>query len=78
MPAYGSCAGMILPASEVLDTRPDAQHLSGIDMTVSGPGSSQFGSGPGSSGRAGSVAVRVSETVCNGVGPDPSGTVRAM
>ena len=34
MPAYGSCAGMILLASEVLDTRPDARHLSGIDMTV--------------------------------------------
>ncbi|MGV9739384.1 pyridoxal 5'-phosphate synthase glutaminase subunit PdxT [Nocardia farcinica] len=34
MPAFGSCAGMILLASEVLDTRPDAQHLSGIDMTV--------------------------------------------
>ncbi|MFI9511329.1 pyridoxal 5'-phosphate synthase glutaminase subunit PdxT [Nocardia sp. NPDC052566] len=34
MPAFGSCAGMILLASEVLDTRPDAQHLFGIDMTV--------------------------------------------
>lgn len=34
MPAFGSCAGMILLAAEVLDTRPDAQHLSGIDMTV--------------------------------------------
>lgn len=34
MPAYGSCAGMILLASEVLDTRPDAEHLDGIDMTV--------------------------------------------
>jgi 5'-phosphate synthase pdxT subunit len=34
MPAFGSCAGMILLASEVLDTRPDAQHLSGIDMAV--------------------------------------------
>ncbi|WP_054814054.1 pyridoxal 5'-phosphate synthase glutaminase subunit PdxT [Nocardia arizonensis] len=34
MPAFGSCAGMILLASEVLDTRADAQHLSGIDMTV--------------------------------------------
>lgn len=34
MPAYGSCAGMILLADEVLDTRPDARHLSGIDMTV--------------------------------------------
>lgn len=34
MPAFGSCAGMILLADEVLDTRPDAQHLSGIDMTV--------------------------------------------
>nr|WP_198428109.1 pyridoxal 5'-phosphate synthase glutaminase subunit PdxT [Nocardia bovistercoris] len=34
MPAFGSCAGMILLATEVLDTRPDARHLSGIDMTV--------------------------------------------
>lgn len=34
MPAYGSCAGMILLASEVLDTRPDAEHLDGIDITV--------------------------------------------
>ncbi|MEU6558472.1 pyridoxal 5'-phosphate synthase glutaminase subunit PdxT [Nocardia nova] len=34
MPAFGSCAGMILLAREVLDTRPDAQSLSGIDMTV--------------------------------------------
>lgn len=34
LPAFGSCAGMILLASEVLDTRPDAQHLDAIDMTV--------------------------------------------
>ncbi|MFD7846052.1 pyridoxal 5'-phosphate synthase glutaminase subunit PdxT [Nocardia sp. NPDC059764] len=34
LPAYGSCAGMILLASEVLDTRPDMQALHGIDMTV--------------------------------------------
>ncbi|WP_304412480.1 pyridoxal 5'-phosphate synthase glutaminase subunit PdxT [Nocardia sp. CNY236] len=34
MPAFGSCAGMILLASEALDTRPDAHQLSGIDMTV--------------------------------------------
>ncbi|MGC0363872.1 5'-phosphate synthase pdxT subunit [Rhodococcus sp. 27YEA15] len=34
LPAYGSCAGMILLAQEVLDTRPDAQHLNAIDMTV--------------------------------------------
>ncbi|WP_309138712.1 pyridoxal 5'-phosphate synthase glutaminase subunit PdxT [Nocardia cyriacigeorgica] len=34
LPAFGSCAGMILLADEVLDTRPDANHLSGIDMTV--------------------------------------------
>lgn len=34
MPAFGSCAGMILLARDVLDTRPDAQSLSGIDMTV--------------------------------------------
>ena len=34
LPAYGSCAGMILLASEVLDTRPAAEHLGAIDMTV--------------------------------------------
>ncbi len=34
MPAYGSCAGMILLASEVLDTRPDAEHLGALDITV--------------------------------------------
>lgn len=34
MPVYGSCAGMILLASVVLDTRPDASWFSAIDMTV--------------------------------------------
>lgn len=34
MPAFGSCAGMILLASEILDTRPDAAHLDGLDITV--------------------------------------------
>ena len=34
MPAYGSCAGMILLASDVLDTRPDAEQLSALDITV--------------------------------------------
>lgn len=34
LPAYGSCAGMILLASEVLDTRPDARCLGAIDVTV--------------------------------------------
>lgn len=34
LPAYGSCAGMIMLASEVLDTRPDAQHLDALDITV--------------------------------------------
>ncbi|TQF66348.1 pyridoxal 5'-phosphate synthase glutaminase subunit PdxT [Rhodococcus spelaei] len=34
LPAYGSCAGMILLASEILDTRPDAHCLSGLDITV--------------------------------------------
>jgi pyridoxal 5'-phosphate synthase pdxT subunit len=34
MPAYGSCAGMILLASQVLDTRPDAEHLDALDITV--------------------------------------------
>lgn len=34
MPVYGSCAGMILLASAVLDTRPDATNFSAIDMTV--------------------------------------------
>lgn len=34
MPVYGSCAGMILLASDVLDTRADASWFSAIDMTV--------------------------------------------
>lgn len=34
MPAYGSCAGMILLATEVLDGRDDQVTLGGIDMTV--------------------------------------------
>ncbi len=34
LPAYGSCAGMILLASRVLDTRSDARSLGTIDMTV--------------------------------------------
>ena len=34
MPAYGSCAGMILLASEVLDGRPDQKQLGGLDVTV--------------------------------------------
>jgi 5'-phosphate synthase pdxT subunit len=34
MPAYGSCAGMIMLADEVLDGRPDQRGFGGIDMTV--------------------------------------------
>lgn len=34
LPAYGSCAGMILLAREVLDTRPDAVGVGGLDVTV--------------------------------------------
>lgn len=34
LPAYGSCAGMILLASEILDTRSDARHLDALDITV--------------------------------------------
>ena len=34
LPAYGTCAGMIMLATEVLDTRPDARSLGAIDMTV--------------------------------------------
>ncbi|WP_338051823.1 pyridoxal 5'-phosphate synthase glutaminase subunit PdxT [Pseudonocardia acidicola] len=34
MPAYGSCAGMILLAREVLDGRPDQQQLGGLDIVV--------------------------------------------
>lgn len=34
MPAYGSCAGMILLANRILDTRPDATHLDALDITV--------------------------------------------
>jgi len=34
LPAYGSCAGMIMLASTILDTRPDAKHLDALDITV--------------------------------------------
>jgi 5'-phosphate synthase pdxT subunit len=34
MPAYGSCAGMILLAREVLDGRPDQHQLGGLDIVV--------------------------------------------
>lgn len=34
LPAYGSCAGMILLATEVLDTRADGEHLDALDITV--------------------------------------------
>jgi pyridoxal 5'-phosphate synthase pdxT subunit len=34
MPAYGSCAGMIMLADQVLDGRPDQRSFGGIDMTV--------------------------------------------
>jgi 5'-phosphate synthase pdxT subunit len=34
LPAYGSCAGMILLAGEVLDGRPDQPLLGGLDVVV--------------------------------------------
>lgn len=34
MPAYGSCAGMILLASQILDTTDDAVALHALDITV--------------------------------------------
>ncbi|MDM4718416.1 pyridoxal 5'-phosphate synthase glutaminase subunit PdxT [Micromonospora sp. WMMA1363] len=34
MPVYGSCAGLIMLAGEVLDGRPDQRGFAGIDMTV--------------------------------------------
>ncbi|MEU0560100.1 pyridoxal 5'-phosphate synthase glutaminase subunit PdxT [Dactylosporangium sp. NPDC006015] len=34
MPAYGSCAGMIMLAGTILDGRPDQVPFGGIDMTV--------------------------------------------
>jgi 5'-phosphate synthase pdxT subunit len=34
MPVYGSCAGMIMLAGDVLDGRPDQESFGGIDMTV--------------------------------------------
>lgn len=34
MPVFGTCAGMILLATEVLDGRPDQRSLGAIDLTV--------------------------------------------
>jgi pyridoxal 5'-phosphate synthase pdxT subunit len=34
MPAYGSCAGMIMLADRIADSRPDQETLGGLDITV--------------------------------------------
>lgn len=34
LPAYGSCAGMIMLADRIADGRPDQQTLGGLDVTV--------------------------------------------
>jgi 5'-phosphate synthase pdxT subunit len=34
LPAYGSCAGMILLADRIVDGKPDQETLGGVDMTV--------------------------------------------
>lgn len=34
MPAYGSCAGMIMLADRIADARPDQETLGGLDITV--------------------------------------------
>ena len=34
LPVYGSCAGMVLLADQVLDGRPDQQGLGGLDVVV--------------------------------------------
>ncbi len=34
LPTYGSCAGMVLLASDVLDGRPDQQTVGGLDVVV--------------------------------------------
>jgi 5'-phosphate synthase pdxT subunit len=34
LPAYGSCAGMIMLADRILDGRPDQQTFGGLDITV--------------------------------------------
>ena len=63
LPVYGSCAGMILLASEVLDTRPDATWFSAIDVTVR---RNAFGR---------QVDSFESDLVIDAFGPDPMRTV---
>ncbi|MGN0099366.1 MAG: pyridoxal 5'-phosphate synthase glutaminase subunit PdxT [Dietzia sp.] len=63
MPVYGSCAGMILLASEVLDTRADATWFSAIDMTVR---RNAFGR---------QVDSFEADLVVDALGPDPVRTV---
>jgi 5'-phosphate synthase pdxT subunit len=59
LPAYGSCAGMILLADRVLDGRPDQETLGGIDMTVR---RNAFGR---------QVASFEGDVHLDGIGPDP-------
>ena len=63
MPVYGSCAGMILLASVVLDTRADATWFSAIDMTVR---RNAFGR---------QVDSFEADLVVDALGPDPLRTV---
>ena len=63
MPVYGSCAGMILLASQVLDTRADASWFSAIDMTVR---RNAFGR---------QVDSFETDLVVDALGPDPLRTV---
>lgn len=63
MPVYGSCAGMILLASTVLDTRADATWFSAIDMTVR---RNAFGR---------QVDSFEADLVVDSLGPDPFRTV---
>ncbi len=37
LPAYGSCAGMILLADRILDAPPDQETIGGLDVTVRRP-----------------------------------------
>ena len=59
LPAYGSCAGMILLADRVLDGPADQETLGGIDMTVR---RNAFGR---------QVASFEGDVHLDGIGPDP-------
>jgi pyridoxal 5'-phosphate synthase pdxT subunit len=81
LPAYGSCAGMIMLADRLVDGRPDQQTLGGLDITVRrnafGPQVDSFEGDVFLSGVASGVGAGVGAETGVGAGPVRGVFIRA-